>query len=205
MRSQTLFNTLKTSFGLQFFNKWTAILFTIWIFSAVGSQAVLRILDLKESTGKVPVPLVYYPNTDIATLTYNTFVSWNDHAEPSRIERTMVYSAALQDPKSAALLSNDSSDSYKDYLKRINRLEAINGTRQDLWGNVRVPFLHLLPNFNESDRRSWVNVSMDQVTPFASLMGVPIRSSDDTAVGTAELQLSSSYHVLDVSLQSSAF
>ncbi|KAK8240512.1 hypothetical protein HDK90DRAFT_186773 [Phyllosticta capitalensis] len=197
MRSQTLFNTLKTSFGLQFFNKWTAILFTIWIFSAVGSQAVLRILDLKESTGKVPVPLVYYPNTDIATLTYNTFVSWNDHAEPSRIERTMVYSAALQDPKSAALLSNDSSDSYKDYLKRINRLEAINGTRQDLWGNVRVPFLHLLPNFNESDRRSWVNVSMDQVTPFASLMGVPIRSSDDTAVGTAELQLSSSYHVLD--------
>ncbi|KAK8216130.1 hypothetical protein IWZ01DRAFT_566039 [Phyllosticta capitalensis] len=199
MRCQTLFSTVKEILGLRVFSLWTAILLPIWAFSPAGGIAVDRILRPQENFTATKVPLVYYPDTNVSALTLRSYVEGVDDVKWSRSSMLMMYGGALSDPGAAVISSNGSGAYFNDVFGRITPPKAINGTRRDLWGNARIPFLRLVPGFDENHPSDWINIPMDQVAPFASLIGIPIRGFSDTDVGNMTLELSSVYHVLDCS------
>ncbi|KAK8193486.1 uncharacterized protein BKA78DRAFT_352105 [Phyllosticta capitalensis] len=199
MRSQTLFSTVKEILGLRIFSFWAAVLLAIWAFSPAGGIAVDRILRLRENFHIAQVPLVYFPNTNVSALTLNAYVQGGGKLKWSRSNMLTIYGGALSDPGAAVLTSNGSSANFDDVVRRISRPKAINGTRRDLWGNARIPFLRLVPDFDGNDPSKWISIPLDQVAPFASLIGMPIRGFSDSGIGNMTLELTSVYHVLNCS------
>ncbi|KAK8174775.1 hypothetical protein BC567DRAFT_296652 [Phyllosticta citribraziliensis] len=203
MRSQTLFNTIKESFGLRILSLWTVMLLAIWAFSPAGGIAVDQILSLRNNFDTANVPLIYYPNTAVGNLTVQSLVSSASGLRSSTVDRAMMYGSVLTDPGVSLLAAEASSPDVERKLnatiERITPKAATNGTRHDLWGNVRIPFLHALPGFDEKKPYDWVKVSLTKITQFSSLLGMPIRGINDTGAGNMTLQLSSCYHSLECS------
>lgn len=76
---------------------------------------------------------------------------------------------------------------------------ALAMARQDIWGNVRVPFLHMLGGYDSDDPFAWVDVPADSLAPYESLVGVPIRGIPGMRTGNATMILQSSYMTMSVS------
>ncbi|KAK7513644.1 hypothetical protein IWZ03DRAFT_443995 [Phyllosticta citriasiana] len=195
-QSQTLTSTLKGCYSLRLLSLWTFLLVGIWSLSPVGGQAVLRLLR-PEGVPKMSTPtLFYYPHHELSMIWGN---NGGSGASYNMVFWEMVYGAALSAANSAVLLANGSSPGFEDAVQRITPSEAINGTRQDMWGNVRIPLLHLLPGYNRSSPHQWVDVLLDEVVAFESLIGVPVRGISTSDAGNMTFNLSASYNVLDCS------
>lgn len=68
--------------------------------------------------------------------------------------------------------------------------------RQDMWQNVRIPFMEYLDGYDSSNPTVWTPVPQDKVTPFSSFIGVPIRGGSYSRAGNSSMVLNSRYHSL---------
>lgn len=107
--------------------------------------------------------------------------------------------AAISSPDSGVFFADETSPEFDLALERVGgKLQAAESTRKDLWENVRIPFLHMLPGYNNSSKHEWVEVPKDRVAPYSSLIGEPIRGIPESAIGNMTLQMSTVYHYLTV-------
>ncbi|KAL4725720.1 hypothetical protein ACLX1H_007872 [Fusarium chlamydosporum] len=90
--------------------------------------------------------------------------------------------------------ANGSSPNFRESLEQVGGPdEARRLCKQDVWGNVRLPYLHMLSGYNSSDHYSWVYVPNNTIPPYESLVGIPIRGVPSIRAGNATMMVQSSY------------
>ncbi|KAJ0139794.1 Developmental and secondary metabolism regulator veA [Fusarium oxysporum f. sp. albedinis] len=67
---------------------------------------------------------------------------------------------------------------------------------RDLWGNVRIAFLELLPGYNGDDPNAWISVPEDEIVPYASLIGLQIRGGSFERPGNSTMTVHFHYQTL---------
>ncbi|KAJ4258907.1 hypothetical protein NW762_007994 [Fusarium torreyae] len=93
--------------------------------------------------------------------------------------------------------SNGSSDYFEDTVHTIGSAwQAARLGRRDIWRNVRVPFLELLPQYGSKLPHDWVDVPTDMVVPYSSFIGMPIRGGSTSRAGNSSIQVQSHYMTL---------
>ncbi|RBA13636.1 hypothetical protein FPRO05_02429 [Fusarium proliferatum] len=93
--------------------------------------------------------------------------------------------------------ANTSSPHYNETITDLGgKWEASRSGRRDLWRNVRIPFLELLPGYDSDDPHAWVSVPLDEIVPYASLIGLPIRGGSFERPGNSSMAVHFSYQTL---------
>ncbi|TVY76684.1 hypothetical protein Focb16_v007936 [Fusarium oxysporum f. sp. cubense] len=93
--------------------------------------------------------------------------------------------------------ANTSSPHYNDIITDLGgKWEASCRGRRDLWRNIRIPFLELLPAYDASDPHTWISVPEDEIVPYASLIGLPIRGGSFERPGNSTMAVHFHYQTL---------
>ena len=100
--------------------------------------------------------------------------------------------------------SNGSSDGFDTLFQQLGGADTVlKSSTQDIWGNVRIPVLQLLPSFDPNDTNKWVSVPhQEQLISYESLIGIPFRISSLNG-GNASFSINSTYFRFDVRLYKS--
>lgn len=200
--SQTLISALRGCFDLRIFSMWSAFLILVWALSPVGGQAVLRSMETTVHEASQTYPLRFYPSNNIVANTGSSSMTGGSSAASVKGKMRRAVEASLSTPDVAVLLSKGTSPNFDEAVERLGGEEqAAQSAQTDLWGNVRIPFLHLMPGYNNSQTDQWIDISSTLVAPYSSLMGHTIRGIPESSVGNISLQVETAYHTLSVSLQ----
>lgn len=198
MGSHTVFGTINTCFTLRVFSVSTIALLFLWAFNPVGGQASLRAVVLKSNYTSTPTQLQYQSSNPRSTMRNNA-ISGASTWSSSRVQVTTLYGAALFSPDAGLQYSNGSSQGFGDLLRRLGGSDsAIKISSEDLWGNVRIPVLHLLPGFDASYPQNWVTVPSEEIPPFESIIGVPIRGLPPNGIGNISFVMQANYRAFKV-------
>ncbi|KAF2137023.1 uncharacterized protein K452DRAFT_279190 [Aplosporella prunicola CBS 121167] len=193
MGSQTLVSTIKSCYSLRLWGLWAVLLIALWTLSPVGGQAILRSISLERSVEKTNHALIYHPVNNITSFSQSPWVGPSGTNSLFGQVRAL-FGTALSSFSSLPLFSNGSDPDFENTIAQLGgKAETIKAIQTDVWGNVRIPFLQLLPGYNRSDLYQWVNVPTEEVPPYESLIGVPIRGLPMGVVGNMTLQLSTFY------------
>lgn len=200
MGSQTVFGTLKSAFTLRIFGVSTLILILLWSFNPVGGQAALRSVSLQSRSLRSLEDVSYYVANPIKTAKYSSLqgVSAFTFGKPFV---SSLFGLAILSPDAAVQFPDPSNTTSHDAAVAVlGGLEAAAlKSQSDPWGNVRIPVLHLLPGYDSEDAMRWVKVPQNEIAPYASMIGVPIRSLPQLAVGNLTLTIPTTYTTFDVS------
>ncbi|KAF4443182.1 hypothetical protein F53441_11491 [Fusarium austroafricanum] len=189
MGSLTMTSTLKLMVWVRLISFWSPLLIMAWALSPLGGQSVLRAVTLEAEVIQHDFPIVTYPSTE--------WKAGFDHlpvlVAPPYGLRT-VFGAAFSSSATRLMHANGSSPNFSNTLKQVGGPdEARRITQQDAWGNVRIPFLHMLKGYDLDKPHVWVDVPNNTIPPYESLIGVPIRGIPSTRAGNATMMLQSSY------------
>ncbi|KAK0730887.1 hypothetical protein B0H67DRAFT_476149 [Lasiosphaeris hirsuta] len=173
------------------------LLVLIWCFSPLGSQAILRAAELQSNTETVGRPVVYFPVANISSVTeYSTVVGVSSYLSSLQSIRAIILSS-LYDSGTRVMHSNGSAPAFSDAVAALGGPQAaVEAVQQDLWGNVRVPFIHMLDGYDPLRPSDWIQVPPDRIPPYQSLIGVPIRGMPQDTVGNTTVYINSTYHFL---------
>ena len=161
--SRTVGGAILTQFQLRAFNLLGLALLLLWVFSPLGSQAVLRMVESRLATHTESATPVYFDTNartifaGMETRTPNSFTSSNNVLD---LVATM-YSALLLTPL------------------------AIKDDTTDLWGNVKVP---LFSSHGSESTTEWQDVPSG--SDYSALVGLPILG---LATGNTTFNMESSY------------
>jgi hypothetical protein len=197
--SQTLVTTLRGCFTFRIMSFWPVILIVVWSLSPAGGQGALRAIQLQENTTMTGYPLSSYPSNNLITFRNATF-GYGDAGARSLINQYHALGWAVFSAQDINLLhANGSSNNFEDAVQRASgSAEAVRMTQRDLWRNVRIPFLHLLPGFG-SENDEWIEIHPETIPAYSSLIGVPIRGFPSAASGNITFTIQTNYQTLDVS------
>lgn len=147
MGSRTVGSTLVTLFTLRTVNLLAAGLLCVWVFSPLGAQAILRMLDSTPSVNPNPAVISYF-DTRAPVPSWLAVTQGSDLADgpirPTLSTIATLYTCLVGTPKA-------------------NKVDTM-----DLWGNVRIPFL--VPGADDA----WREISNISADAYSSLTGVPI-------------------------------
>ncbi|OJD33152.1 uncharacterized protein BKCO1_3300089 [Diplodia corticola] len=200
--SQTLVSTFRGCFSHRIFGIWTAVLVVIWSLSPAGGQAVLRSVEPEVHKQHRDYPLSYYPSGSLFdNMAASPFVGASGSTwAKGKLHRAV--DAAISSLDATVLFSKGTSPGFDAAVQRLGGEEqAAQSAQSDPWGNVRIPFLHLLPGYNEEDRGAWIDVSQTEIAPYSSLIGHTIRGVPQSSVGNISLSLQTVYQTLSASPQ----
>ncbi|KAL6355642.1 hypothetical protein LRP88_11245 [Fusarium phalaenopsidis] len=169
MGSRTLGAAFLTQAELGAFNLVGLVIVFTWIWSPLGGQALLRMLDSRLDTIITPSTVVHF-DTDATP----QFEAWYEvSAVRTRHRRSIV--ATPHSMYNAALLSPDS----------------IRNDSQDLWGNVKIPYL---PSYGDLGDPGWQRVPSSPIFEYSALVGIPI---NNISVGNSSFPIETTYVHLD--------
>ncbi|KAJ4244761.1 hypothetical protein NW762_014338 [Fusarium torreyae] len=215
LTSQTTIAALKNLFTLQYIQIWTIAIVALWTFSPLGGQAAVRSLHLQPNTHTLQVPAAHYVSriplevlqrniqrnsADIHSTTYETLdnVFQGGSLQQSLISgfrRTVI--AAFSRPDIQISHSNGSSDGFDAVVTRLGGAsQAARLGQQDIWRNVRIPFMEFLTGYDKKNATAWISVPSGEVIPYASFVGVPIRGGSFDRAGNSSMVLQSRYQTL---------
>ncbi|RMJ16977.1 hypothetical protein CDV36_003354 [Fusarium kuroshium] len=169
MGSRTLGAAFLTQAELGAFNLVGLVIVFVWVWSPLGGQALLRMLNSRLDTVISPWTVVHF-DTDARP----KFEDWYEvSAVGTRHRRGIV--ATPHSMYNAALLSPDS---------------IRNGSR-DIWGNVKIPYLS---SYGDFDDPGWQRVPSSPIFEYSALVGIPIKN---ISVGNSSFPIESTYVHLD--------
>jgi hypothetical protein len=141
--------TLITFFRWSLVRTSSFFLVLVWAFNPLGSQASFRGVYLRERNG-IDEGNVTYFNPDLIAGLQSTS-TFEPLVRP-------LYTAVFYDTVSRTQYANHESQTYRDLISSLGGQSAA-GIRaaMDPWGNIRIPHLEYMDNYNESDphRRSF--------------------------------------------------
>ncbi|KAF4625752.1 hypothetical protein G7Y89_g12413 [Cudoniella acicularis] len=198
-RSQTLFGAFKACLTLRMFELSTIVLLILWAFNPIGGQSALRAISVEGIFNETPTQIQYL-NSDLRSIILSNGFQGASYFASSAPQLRTLYGASLFSPDAGTQYSNGSSAGFDDLISRLGGADtASKSTTMDLWGNIRIPMMHLLPKYNEQLPQSWVDVPSDEIVPYESIIGVPIRGIPSNGIGNITFNITSSYHVLECS------
>lgn len=140
LASHTVANTFISSFELRMFDLITIFVVLFWVFSPIGSQAALRVIF------------------------------------PSTVDRQTTEEIMFLDPISRQYSPTGANDLYNRVGKPMFTAAMLygvspdGGNTQDVWGNLRVPYLELMDQTEGKD--GWMNIDDSRAIPYSSMVGV---------------------------------
>ncbi|KAJ4129753.1 hypothetical protein NW768_006722 [Fusarium equiseti] len=105
--------------------------------------------------------------------------------------------AALSGPEILVSHTNRSSIGFEAAVSGIGGYpQAARLGRQDMWHNVRIPFMEYLDDYDSANPTVWTSVPEDKINSFSSFIGVPIRGGSRSRAGNSSMILNSRYQTL---------
>ncbi|KAL5321075.1 hypothetical protein ACEPPN_011886 [Leptodophora sp. 'Broadleaf-Isolate-01'] len=172
MGSSTLGNTLTTHTLLRPFNWATLGLFTLWIFSPIGSRVSLGLIEPK-----------YQP------VVSNSTVRYLDTTQASKF-----YSEAAEDQ--VEIIAGPINALYASSLMAP---EMSKMSSMDQWGNIKIPYYDRLNSNLTANSTGWISFSGREPgdITYSSLLGVPISKPQGSLSANTTWAMSATYLSLD--------
>ncbi|UZP42778.1 hypothetical protein NXS19_010594 [Fusarium pseudograminearum] len=214
LTSQTTVAAVKNLFAFRHIHIWTIGIIAIWTFSPLGGQAAVRSLYLQPSTHTEKLNAVhYFSQVPLRTLCdYRRRKSFPNQTCGSIFGQDGSVSglipafrraafAALSRPDVLASHPDVLADDYEAVIGRLGGVSrAARLGKQDIWRNVRVPFMELLSEYDHHAPESWIQIPSDKIVPYSSFVGVPTRkASRPEAAGNSSMLLRTRYQTLNCS------
>ncbi|KAH7198415.1 uncharacterized protein B0J16DRAFT_352978 [Fusarium flagelliforme] len=203
LTSQTTASALKNLLMLRWFRSWTVAVVAMWFLSPLGGQAALRSVNLRATVVTTDIPAMYYLGNNRTRIWSHyragagVFTSGTDTSSKIAGLRT-VASASFINSGTSVIHSNGSSPNFDRGVEALGgKWQASRLGHQDAWRNVKIPFLEHLPAYNDADPTAWISVPKDEVVPYASLVGLPVRGGSFDRAGNSTLNMS--FHYLTLS------
>jgi hypothetical protein len=173
-------------------------LIVLWAFNPLGSQASLRCAYLQDQVGHGISPITYYNHNLSSQLTLTDFKMDRLTAIP-RIHA--IFSSVLYDITSSIQYVNHSTPAAQGIIELLGGQQAAGAqAAMDMWGNVRIPALEYLPDYNPKKPDRWLQVPWTKSTQnYASLIGDRVYGIDWGFTGNTTFNITSSYQSLNVS------
>ncbi|RSL54683.1 hypothetical protein CEP54_009759 [Fusarium duplospermum] len=189
MTSQTTVAAFKNLFTIRHIPTWSIGIALVWCLSPLGGQAAVRSLHLQPFSTVTEVPAITAGDTGV-------FVGASTKASFIADFRSAILTSFYM-PDTLVSHANGSTDGFDSAIAALGgTLQAARLGQRDLWRNVRIPFLELLPGYDPDDPSSWVSVPTDMVVPYASLIGIPIRGGSFNRAGNSTLTVHAHYQTL---------
>lgn len=154
--SRTLFSAFLTQFKLGGLNVIGVSMTIAWALSPLGAQSILRVIGTDSQDVETNSSVAYFDtNTESGFKVYSS-----TDLEPHGHDVTAVIDSMY----AASLMSADS----------------IKSSGQDLWGNIKVPYLEYT---DSSPGDAWVTVPDDGNIEFSSLVGLPLAANIKPVLG----------------------
>ncbi|KAF4972846.1 hypothetical protein FSARC_672 [Fusarium sarcochroum] len=202
LTSQTIATALKNLVTIGGIRKWTIFIVAVWFLSPLGGQAALRSLHLQPNPISIQTPAIYYLGINRSEIR-DYYRAGAEVFSGASIEASLisdlrtVVAASFSTPDILVSHANGSSPRFDNATKILGgRWEASRLGHRDLWRNVRIPFLELLSGYDSDKPTSWVSVPSDEVVPYASLIGLPIRGGSFDRAGNSTMTVKFHYHTL---------
>ncbi|KAM0386202.1 hypothetical protein ACHAPY_000754 [Fusarium culmorum] len=202
LTSQTTASALKNAMTMGWIGSWAILVLIVWSLSPLGGQAALRSLHRQQSPISTKTPAAYFlgnNESEIQTYYFNGAVVFQGASSHASYISDMRTTLAVSFSKKDTLVShaNSSSPHYNETITGLGgKREASRSGRRDLWRNVRIPFIELLPGYRSDDPHAWIPVSDDEIVPYASLIGLPIRNGSFERPGNATMMVHFHYMTL---------
>ncbi|KAF4466644.1 hypothetical protein FALBO_6496 [Fusarium albosuccineum] len=204
LTTQTMAEAFKNLIILRSFQFWALGIAMIWCLSPLGGQAAVRSLYLHPHSRSMKTDAIYYPGSNISDLNrfLNTsgdvgVLSGNSAQKSLMLDMRSLVIASFSTPDILISHANSSTDDFDDVVRNLGgRRQAVRLGQRDLWKNVRIPFMELLPNYKTKDPTAWLSVPTDSVVPYASLLGIPIRGGSFNRTGNSTMVVKSRYQTL---------
>jgi hypothetical protein len=193
-----MWTTAQRAFTLRYFSYVALLLLALWSLSPVGGQASLRALTL-EIRVVTNTTEVSYQTSDTTLVMSQTATSGDDALTTEENLIITMYGSAQMLSDSGLQYSNGSSDGFDTLLQQLGSADTVlKSSTQDIWGNIRIPVLQLLPGFDPNATNKWVSVPhQEQLISYESLIGIPFRLSSLNG-GNASFSINSTYFRFDV-------
>ncbi|KAL6914560.1 hypothetical protein FSST1_012320 [Fusarium sambucinum] len=212
LTSQTTVAAVKNLFAFRHIHIWTIGVIAIWCFSPLGGQAAVRSLYLQSPTHNETIDAThYFSQVPLRTLCHNINQSdfyqyygcGSAFAQHTSLPGLLpafrrAVNAAFARPDVLVSHPNVSADDYKTVIQQLGGVSpAARLGKQDIWRNVRVPFMELLPEYDHRVPESWIQIPSEIVVPYSSFIGVPVRrGSHPEAAGNSSMVLHTRYQTL---------
>ncbi|KAI1072944.1 hypothetical protein LB507_008999, partial [Fusarium sp. FIESC RH6] len=206
LTGQTTVAVLKNLFTLQYIRAWTIAIAAIWCLSPLGGQAIVRSLALEKNTETAEIPAAHYfsqiPLKLMASHTANLTGDMNAFGMGTAAftqipDFRRLVMAALSGPEILVSHANRSSLGFEAAISGIGGYpQAARVGRQDMWHNVRIPFMEYLDDYDSANPTVWTSVPEDKINGFSSFIGVPIRGGSRLWAGNSSMILNSRYQTL---------
>lgn len=208
--SQTTISALINFVTFGYTYAWTFGIVFIWCLSPLGGQAALRSIDVFPSSTTTQIPAMHYLGSNISDMNPLYLPSsggdrgifmGGDAQEDSIFNLRNMVASVFSTPDVLVSHANGSSDGFDTAVETLGgKWQAARLGQRDLWSNVRVPFLELLPHYDSERPDSWVEVPTDMVVSYASFIGIAIRGGSTSRAGNSTMIVRSNYMTLSCGL-----
>ncbi|ORX97053.1 hypothetical protein BCR34DRAFT_173298 [Clohesyomyces aquaticus] len=190
--SLSMASSIITIFRWSIFRFSSAALILLWAFDPLGSQASFRAAYLQSRTGTIQGSITAYNPNLTTQLAVSTYQSASTRSKP--VIRAL-YSASLYDYAASTQYVDPTNNITQGIITTLGGPQsAAIEAATDTWGNVRVPNLEYLSNYNESQPHQWLKTPWDQqVLNYSSLLGERVNGIDRNFTGNTTFMISSSY------------
>jgi hypothetical protein len=171
-----------------------AILF-LWAFNPLGSQASFRGASMRPHFGTSPGNITYY-NPDI---TVQLFLS--PFIGGSSLVMRAFYSTTLYDYVARMQYVDTTHGEAKRVVTMMGGETTVaTQAAMDTWGNIRIPALEYLDEYDAKHPNRWVETPWNQrILNYSSLLGDRVNGVDRSVVGNTTFTIESSYQHHSVS------
>ncbi|KAF1846268.1 uncharacterized protein K460DRAFT_406484 [Cucurbitaria berberidis CBS 394.84] len=192
MGSLTLASSLITVFRWSIFRLSSIALILLWAFNPLGSQASFRGVYLQALKGSGAGQITYYNYNLSSQLGLTMYKGGSTRSRPTV---RALYSAVLYDVIASTQYVNRTNATYEGNIVTLGGHQA-SGVQaaMDSWGNLRIPNLEYLANYDAQNPYRWLNTPwMESVQNYSSLIGDRVDGINRNFTGNTTFNVSSSY------------
>ncbi|KAJ4005482.1 hypothetical protein NW752_002314 [Fusarium irregulare] len=204
LTSQTTASALLNLLTLRRTREVTAVAIAgVWLLGPLGGQAALRSIHIRQNIITTKMPALHYLGNNQSEIepyySHGAYVHYGASGRSNFIAGMRgIYSAPFSSPDILVLHANTSSPNFNNVVRELGgTAQASRLGYRDLWRNVRVPFLELLPGYDDENPTSWVTVPLDEIVPYVSLIGLPIRTPFLNGAGNLSMTVQFHYQTLN--------
>ncbi|ORY04463.1 hypothetical protein BCR34DRAFT_572675 [Clohesyomyces aquaticus] len=192
--SLTMASSIITMFRWSIPRASSAVLILLWAFNPLGSQASLRGAYLQSRTGSSEGLIHFFNSNHTWMVPFSVFSKETPGIHMQAIVPA-VYTSTLHDVISSLQYVNPTNDTAASLVADLGS-HSSSGIQAatDNWGNIRIPHLRYLSNYDAKNPKQWLETSWDKkILNYSSLVGDRIDGVDRAFTGNTSFNVTTSY------------